>query len=104
MTDDNQLITERREKLTARLPKLKVSVVNPVADVHIYRGDQELTAGTYGVELRSSCGEFRAEGDRRRLHEILDTTPTGTVCRLEVNVRVAGPEAVASVTSTSTVK
>lgn len=49
--------TERREKLTARLPKLKVSVVNPVADVHIYRGDQELTAGTYGVELPVDPGD-----------------------------------------------
>lgn len=48
---------ERRDKLTPRLPKLKVIVTNPVPDVRIYRGDQELTAGTFGEALPVDPGD-----------------------------------------------
>lgn len=49
--------TDRREALAPRLPKLKVSVSNPVPDVRVYRGDQELTAGTFGEALPVDPGD-----------------------------------------------
>ncbi len=52
-----QYATDRRTALTPRLPKLRVIVANAVPEVKIYRGDQELTRGTFGESLPVDPGE-----------------------------------------------
>lgn len=49
--------TDRRDKLEPKLPRLKVEVKNPVAELSVHRGEVTLEPGTFGVGLPVDPGE-----------------------------------------------
>jgi hypothetical protein len=49
--------TDRRDKLTARLPKLEVRVKSPVAGLAVFRGDTRIPVGAYNTPIPVDPGK-----------------------------------------------